>query len=117
MKEQNIWIPIAVVVIVAIVAGYVGFMIAGRVAYSPIGPTDSINLDCIIVTVSSIVPDIGAAAGTWDNGDGDSGYVYFDIENPNLAIGDSALVCAYIYPITSTGQKITRYYQVIPSGG
>jgi len=35
MKEQNAWVAVAVVVIVAIVAGYFGMMAGGSPAYAP----------------------------------------------------------------------------------
>lgn len=41
MKEQNAWVAVAVVVIVAIVAGYFGMMAGGSPAYSPASTTST----------------------------------------------------------------------------
>ena len=45
MKKQNVWVAVAVVVIVDLVAGFVGFMMAGRPALQPVsGGTGGITI-------------------------------------------------------------------------
>ncbi len=90
MKEQNTWIPVAVVVIVAIVAGYVGFMVAGNVSCSP---SDMDVEDCELITVHSIeTDDFGGRFGVGFFSNGQELVFEFSPKDEPIA-GSKVMVC------------------------